>query len=283
MEKPETSKSGKAPEKKKAALAAPTATGAAKTAKAERRPVASAQAAAAPPEKQGAELRMVRNIAVQLGFVGLAAFAVFSFVHAGRKDQMRADCGSTCVMKPAYAGRNKLAPDFTLPTLDGGQVRLSDYKGKTVVLNFWASWCAPCRDEMPSIARLALALEGRKDVALLTVSVDEDPQSIKDTLATLWAADDELKKKLQNGKIPFPVLLDPELSVVKNLYGTTMYPETWIIDREGFIRSRFDGDKDWAGAAAINLIETTNRAGGCLAEFQAAKPIGSFAKLCDSD
>ncbi|MBL8743174.1 MAG: TlpA family protein disulfide reductase, partial [Myxococcales bacterium] len=101
---------------------------------------------------------------------------------------MRADCGSTCVLKPAYAGRNKLAPDFTLPTLDGGQVRLADYKGKTIVLNFWASWCAPCRDEMPSLARLALALEGRKDIVLLTVSVDEEPQAIRDTLATLWAA-----------------------------------------------------------------------------------------------
>lgn len=276
MEKPETSKqSGKEPEKK-AAPAKPR-----QEAKA-LRPVASAKAvplAAQHPD----QTRFVRNIAVQLGFVGLAAFAVFCFVHAGRKDQMRADCGSTCVLKPAYAGRNKLAPDFTLPTLDGGQVRLSDFKGKTVVLNFWASWCAPCRDEMPSLARLALALEGRKDVVLLTISVDEEPQAIKDTLATLWAADDELKKKLTNGKIPFPVLLDPELAVVKGLYGTTMYPETWIIDRDGYIRSRFDGDKDWAGAAAINLIETTNRATGCLAEFQAAKPIGSFAKLCDSE
>jgi thiol-disulfide isomerase/thioredoxin len=247
-----------------------------------KRPVVTAKPTA-PPPKQGDQMRALRNVGVQLGFVALAAFAVFCFVHAGRKDQMRADCGSTCVLKPAYAGRNKLAPDFTLPTLDGGQVRLSDYKGKTVVVNFWASWCAPCRDEMPSIAKLALTLEGRKDVALLTISVDEDPQAIRDTLATLWASDDELKKKLTNGKIPFPVLLDPELKVVKELYGTTMYPETWIIDRDGFIRTRFDGDKDWAGAAALNLIETTNRASGCLAEFQAAKPIGSFARLCDTE
>lgn len=270
MEKTESSKE---PAKKKAprAEAKPS------------RAVASAKPAAAPPAKPVDQTRVARNVAIQLLFVVLAAASVFWFVAAARRDQMRADCGSTCVLRPAYAGRNKLAPDFTLPTLDGGQVRLSDYKGKTVVLNFWASWCAPCRDEMPSLARLALALEGRKDVVLLTVSVDEEPQAIKDTLATLWAADDELKKKLTNGKIPFPVLLDPELTVVKDLYGTTMYPETWIIDRDGFVRTRFDGDKDWAGAAAMNLIETTNRAGGCLAEFQAAKAIGSFARLCDTE
>ncbi len=229
------------------------------------------------------ESRQQRNLALQILFIVLSSVAVFGFVYSARNDQQRADCSATCALTPAYAGRNRLAPDFTLPNIDGGSLSLQSLRGKTVVMNFWASWCEPCRNEMPSIARLAMSLEGRKDVALVTISVDEEVGPIRDTLATLFAADEELKGKLEKGKIPFVVLHDPELTVVRDLYGTTMYPETWLIDKDGFIRARFDGEEDWAGAAALRVIEGVKRGTGCLADFENKKPVGRFARLCDRE
>lgn len=224
-----------------------------------------------------------RNFAVQLVFILVAAVGVFSFVQAAKNDQMRALCSATCALAPAYAGRNRTAPDFTLPDMDGNSVTLSSYRGKTVVLNFWASWCDPCREEMPSLARLAMMLKKRKDVVLVTISVDEEKSAITDTLTALFAADDELKDKLKPGEIPFTVLHDPEMTTVRDRYGTTKYPETWIIDPDGFIRSRFDGARDWSGSLALDAIKAATQAPGCLADIEQGKPQGKYARLCDSE
>ncbi|MBL9024426.1 MAG: TlpA family protein disulfide reductase [Myxococcales bacterium] len=224
-----------------------------------------------------------RNFAIQLAFILVAAGGVFSFVQAAKNDQMRALCSATCALAPAYAGRNRTAPDFALPDMDGNTVSLSSFRGKTVVLNFWASWCDPCREEMPSLARLAMMLKKRKDVVLVTVSVDEEKTAITDTLTALFAADDELKDKLRPGEIPFLVLHDPEMKVVRDGYGTTKYPETWILDKDGFIRSRFDGARDWSGALALDAINAATRDPGCLADIVQGKPQGKYARLCDGE
>ena len=223
------------------------------------------------------------NILIQALFIVLAFVTIFGFVRAATKDQKRALCSAMCRFGPSYAGRNRIAPDFTLPDINGNQVSLASYRGKIVVLNFWASWCEPCREEMPALARLALMLEGRDDIVLVTISTDEEVTAVRDTLTTLFAADDELKSKIPKGTIPFPVLLDPEVAVVTEKFGTTKYPETWIIDEDGYIRARFDGARDWAGALALSVFRSVDRGPGCLVEFVEGKPVGDHADLCNPE
>jgi thiol-disulfide isomerase/thioredoxin len=246
-----------------------------------KKPRSDAETTAVLAEAERKVSRRAMNIGIQLAFIALAFVTVFGFVRAANNDQMRALCSATCTFGPAYTGRNRTAPDFTLPDLEGKPVSLSDFRGKTVILNFWASWCEPCREEMPSLARLALMLEDRKDMVLLTVTTDEDLDAAKDTLATLFAADEELKQKLPKGTVPFIVLLDPELTVVTDKYGTTKYPETWIIDEDGFIRSRFDGARDWGGARGLSVLKAVERGPGCIAEFKDGKPANKLTEeLC---
>src|SRR5262249_50514949 len=155
-------------------------------------------------------------------------------------------CVPVCAMRPNYAGRNRLAPDFDLEAADGGRVRLSEFKGKTVVLNFWTTTCQPCLEEMPSLAELAKILKARRpsgfsklfgsdDAVVLTVSTDASKEVAMSALQTL----------LHEEKPPFKVLLDPESKVVGDKYGTRLFPETWIIDPQGVIRARFDGQRTW--------------------------------------
>lgn len=216
----------------------------------------------------------MKNLAVQLAFIVAAAAVVFGFMQAARRDQRRADCSALCAMAPGYAGRNLRAPDFELADLNGKKVKLSDYRGKTVILNFWASWCVPCRKEMPSFADLSKVLSRQKDIVLLTVTVDEDIATAREALQVL----------LETSEPPFPVLHDPEMKTVRDKYGTRLYPETWIIDPEGYIRARFDGEKDWKSALAVEVAEVVSgRGAGCLVEVQKGKTIGPFAGLCEND
>ncbi|MFM9888634.1 MAG: peroxiredoxin family protein [Burkholderiales bacterium] len=132
------------------------------------------------------------------------------------------------------------APDFTLTNPEGKKVALSDYRGKLVFLNFWASWCAPCRAEMPAMERLYRELKD-KGFEILAVNVkDKRP----DALA--------LVKEL---KLSYPILLDPE-GEVGLLYGAWGMPATYLIDRDGIVLARMWGAADWYSPAARNLIKS---------------------------
>ncbi len=119
------------------------------------------------------------------------------------------------------------APDFTIH--DGAKtVRLDQYRGHVVVLNFWASWCGPCLEEFPSLLELQKRMPG---ITVLAVSFDQDA-----------AAYQECVKRNHLAAIN-PVL---DLSQKSNLaFGTTRPPETYIIDRQGVIRRKFIGPQDW--------------------------------------
>src|SRR5262245_45177031 len=112
------------------------------------------------------------ELIVQGAFVLVAVAAVYTFVQAAQNDTRRARCSALCALSPAYAGRNRIAPDFELPDMSGHPVRLSSFRGKTVYLNFWTRTCPPCLDEMPSLATLAKIAKGRSDFVVLTVSTD---------------------------------------------------------------------------------------------------------------
>ncbi len=208
----------------------------------------------------------------QLLFILAAALAVYGFVVAARNDQQRSSCTALCALRPAYAGRNRKAPDFELPDMNGRPVRLSSLRGKTVFLNFWTKTCKPCLEEMPALAELARVARGHKDLVVLTVSTDEGPDAVRDTLQVALGGDP-----------PFPVLFDPESSVVLDRYGTRLFPETWIIDPDGIIRARFDGARDWSDALAVDIGEMVSRPGGCPVEFLKGAPRGNFAAICGDD
>lgn len=231
--------------------------------------------------------KQTRNLALQIAFILVAAIAVYGFVKAARNDQLRALCTPTCAMQPSYAGRNRIAPNFTLPDIDGKEVTLEKLRGKTVVMNFWASWCEPCMQEMPSLARLAVALEGNNDIVFVTINTDEDVEVMRaaliDTLSGDPVADARVKKHLDEGNFPFVILRDPAMKVTKDLYGTTMYPETWLIDSKGYVRSRFDGAREWDGGSGRKTIEAVDQGPGCLADFQAGKRVGPYGYLCEPE
>ena len=115
----------------------------------------------------------------------------------------------------------KKAPDFTLSDLSGNQVRLSDLKGKVVFLNFFGSWCPPCREEMPDINAFYDEYKS-KDVVVLVVDLQEDPSTVKEFMR-------------QNG-LTFPVLLDLN-DKVGSLYRVDGIPAWFFIDKNGFIKS----------------------------------------------
>ena len=132
------------------------------------------------------------------------------------------------------------APDFLLTNLDGENVRLSDFRGKTVVLNFWASWCPPCRAEMPEFQALwdARGTEGTDDLVIVAVNfLRED---------TVSAASNFITQQ----EFTFPVVFDTTAGDVGVRYGVRGLPATFFIDRNGVVR------KTALGPVFGNLLET---------------------------
>jgi peroxiredoxin len=129
------------------------------------------------------------------------------------------------------------APDFTVQDADH-TVTLSQLKGQIVVLNFWATWCPPCIEEMPSLVQMQQRMKA-KGVTVLAVSVDADGsayrQFLKDHNVNLLSVRDPDQKS--NG-----------------LNGTTKFPETYIIDRSGVIRRKFIGAVDWTEPDVIEYL-----------------------------
>lgn len=208
----------------------------------------------------------------QIAFILFAALAVFCFVRSAQNDERHSSCSALCAFNPVYAGRDRTAPDFELPDMNGKLVKLSQYRGKTVFLNFWTKTCGPCLEEMASLAELASVARGRKDLVVLTVSTDEGPDAVRDTL-----------KVLLNSEIPFPVLFDPDSKVVLDRYGTRLFPETWVIDPQGVIRARFDGARDWSASLPVEIGEMVKKPSGCPVEFLKGVARGPFAALCGDD
>lgn len=205
-----------------------------------------------------------------LAFVLIAAIGVYSFVSVAKEGELRRRCAPTCILRPSYAGYEKTAPSFTLKDTKGHDVSLESYRGKVVVLNFWTKTCGPCMEEMPEIADLARILQPMNDVAVVTISTDETAEEASDVL-----------RALLNEEPPFPVLMDPELTVVRDKFGTSLYPETWIIDKRGVIRARFDGAREWSSATVVQLVNQIRAGGYCPAEAREGRFVDESARLCE--
>ncbi len=128
-----------------------------------------------------------------------------------------------------------LAPGFTLPDLEGQMHGLDDLRGRVVVLNFWATWCPPCVDEMPSLQKLHQALDA-KGLSVVAVSVDERFEDIE--------------RFVDNFDLTFTILHDEGMRTAR-AYQTFKYPETYIIDRDGRVKSKVVGERDWVAPSVI--------------------------------
>ncbi|HVN63933.1 MAG TPA: TlpA disulfide reductase family protein [Candidatus Binataceae bacterium] len=131
---------------------------------------------------------------------------------------------------PVAAGSR--AADFKLQTLDGHTISLHSLRGKVVFLNIWATWCGPCREEMPSLEALYDEFKSNPDFVMLAVS-----QDVKGKAA--------VEPYIEKSGLHFTVLLDPENEVAES-YDISGVPETFVIDREGRIVAHHMGPFDWA-------------------------------------
>ncbi len=127
-----------------------------------------------------------------------------------------------------------VAPDFTLSTVDGKSVKLSELRGKVVMLNFWATWCKPCRQEMPSMEMMYHGFKNMAGSNFDLVAVNENNVFYQG----------KIKPFLQKFGIDFPVPVDP-MGTLDHLYKITGVPETFIIDQKGVVAEHVIGPRDW--------------------------------------
>jgi thiol-disulfide isomerase/thioredoxin len=201
----------------------------------------------------------------------LAVLGTWGFVATAKDGERRRGCTALCALRPDYAARNRLAPDFELPDLDGKKVKFSSFRGRTVILNFWTKTCRPCLEEMPSLASLAKAMRPHKDLAFVTITTDENAADARDTL----------KSVLGGNEAPFIVLVDPEGDVVRGKFGTKLFPETWFIDPKGVIRVRFDGPREWDGPMPLDLAKSLSAPIPCEVSYSSGEARGPSAGLCN--
>jgi peroxiredoxin len=134
-------------------------------------------------------------------------------------------------------GVGAAAPPLRLPALAGEDVDLQSFSGRVVLVNFWASWCGPCVEEMPSLEKLYETLAPR-GLVVLGVSADEDAAA--------------LRSFLQRAPVTFPVLRDPGGRLAAARYRVTGYPSTFVVDGAGVIREVFQGPVQWDTPAAVD-------------------------------
>lgn len=150
----------------------------------------------------------------------------------------------------------KVAPDFELPDLEDKKVRLSDFRGKVVFLNFWATWCKPCREEMPSMEVLYKNFE-RDGLVVLAVSIDR------------VTTKKDIPPFVKSLNLAFPILVDSWGQTDKR-YKLMGVPETYIIDQQGVLREKIIGPRDWTVLDNLRVITGLLKGGSKAA--QAAAP-----------
>lgn len=130
------------------------------------------------------------------------------------------------------------APEFILKDIDGRIHKLSDYRGKVVIVNFWATWCPPCRFEIPSMERLQKRL-ANKNIVILAINIGEDADTIFEFIGDY--------------NINFPLLMDLDSAVIKN-YPVIGLPTSYVIDPEGRTVYRAIGGREWDAPEIIQKL-----------------------------
>lgn len=138
----------------------------------------------------------------------------------------------------------ELAPDFQLEDTNGNKVTLSALRGKVVMVNFWATWCPPCKEEMPSMARLN-KLMSDEDFVMLAINVEKDGRAV---------VSDFLKKNPHD----FTVLYD-DRGTVQQQYGVYKFPESFIIRKDGIVDQKVIGVIDWSSPQTVAYFKNLTK------------------------
>lgn len=186
--------------------------------------------------------RNVRLLTAVSGFAMLAVLGLIVFAGGPLRRTSLTPSGSAApdIEHSATVAAGMTAPNFTLTDLNGKTVTLSSLRGKVVFLNLWATWCPPCRSEMPSIESLYSKFRQTPDFVTLAVSEDTDVK----------APAQYVKKNNFN----FPVLLDPR-NTVGDAYNVSGLPESFVIGRDGRIVAHHVGPYDWANPDIRSALE----------------------------
>ena len=182
------------------------------------------------------------------GLVAVAVIALFVWmVPPAAAREVKAACAGLrpTVVNPALGQLPVAAPDFTVVGHDGKQAKLSDYRGRVVLLNFWASWCGVCKSEKPSLEGMTRDMQS-KDFAVVTLASDKEWKPVRDALP--------------NGS-PFQVFLDPpagddNLGQIATAWGIKAVPESFVIDRSGRVRHYFVNKRDWDSGVAETCLQS---------------------------
>src|SRR5699024_6120200 len=180
------------------------------------------------------KMKKVVLILVFVGVLGMVGWTVYDFVDVEDNEESD-DSGGIITSEPAQnengevnnladdvgLGKGEKAPDLELKTLDGEKVKLSDYEGEKVIVNCWATWCPPCREEIPDLQKLY----DHYDVEILAIDLTDSESSLDVVEECVY---DEYE-------MTFPVLLD-ETSEVANMYQVMAYPTSYMVDTEGYIQ-----------------------------------------------
>jgi peroxiredoxin len=166
---------------------------------------------------------------------GAIALAVAAFAGASATAEEPADA-----LRLTRLPGTEPAAAFSVAAPDGTSLALGDFRGKVVLLNFWATWCEPCLDEMPALERLARTYRAR-GLVVLALSVDREGASV-------------VRPYLERNRLTFPVGLDPQQAVAR-LYRVWALPSTLVLDRAGVALFVVHGARDWDSPASHALLE----------------------------
>jgi len=137
------------------------------------------------------------------------------------------------------AAEGSMAPDFKVKDLQGKEVSLSGLKGKVVLVNFWATWCPPCKEEIPSMMKLNRTMEG-KPFQMLAISIDEGGKA-------------DVESYFKSSGNTLPAYLDSDGAISK-VYGVTGVPETFVVDKSGKVQKKIVGGLDWNSAEVLSYL-----------------------------
>lgn len=240
------------------------------------------------PDKPGAAPRMQLDprivfVGGAVALIGVAVFALFLWMvpsAAARELQaacrgLKAEAELYPVLCPggAACAAPVPAPDFTAEDITGKKVSLRDFRGKVVLINFWASWCGVCKTEKPALDAMAREMADGEDFVVLAVASDRSwPDAMTAVLETLRPGAvaagkqspeqiaDAYRKALPNGT-PFKLLLDPppgdeNIGKITASWGIKAVPESALIDRDGNIRAYFVNKRDWHSAVAQTCLRS---------------------------
>ena len=181
------------------------------------------------------ERPLMRNNLIFFAIIALVAGAVYIVSSGGINSPGKAT-------KSVVVG--DIAPDFQLEDLKGNKVSLSNLRGKVVLVNFWATWCPPCIEEMPSMERLNEVM-ANDDFVMLAINTEESGRSVVPAF-------------LEKTPYTFPILYDDE-GVVQKRYGVFKFPESFIVGKDGAVVEKVIGPLDWSSVKTITYLKNLTK------------------------